>query len=548
MIIDAREIAPGSTVVCEICIVGSGAAGITVAHELLGQGKDVALLEGGSLRREAAAQELYQGEVVDAERHGALDQYRQRRFGGTTTVWGGRCAPFDEIDFEARPHVPYSGWPISKRDLDSYYSRAHEYCELGAYVYTAREALPDGPPSLIPGFRANGVLDDSLWRFSPPTDFGKRYREALRRSASARLYLHANCLKLPMGPGGAIERIEAASAPGHTFTVKARQFVLAAGGLEVPRLLLASRAGNDLTGRFYISHITGDAGEVVCTPRGGDVVWGYERTPDGIYCRRSMAISAERQRREGLLNFRAILSHPPPADPSHGNGILSSMYLMKALLAHRIPPEYSGELSGMRTMRHIGAHCGNIAGDVPALIAFSRTWLRKRVFSGRKLPSVSFRGRNNVYTMHFDAEQSPNPDSRVTLSDQTDRFGIPRLRVDWRPSGRDVESVVRCCRILGKALDASGVGRLLFDPEQVAETIRRTSGVGSHHIGATRMAADASRGVVDADCRVYGTQNLFIAGPSVFPTSSFANPTLTAVALAIRLAEHLAGRPARGGQ
>ena len=539
MIVDARQIAPGGTVECDICVVGAGAAGIPVAHELSRQGGDVALVEGGGLRHAAAAQELYRGEVLDSERHGALDEYRQRRFGGTTTVWGGRCAPFDEIDFEARPYVPFSGWPISRQDLDPFYRRAHEYCQLGDYSYNAREALPGGPPALIPGFRANGVVDDRLWRFSPPTDLGKSYREALAQSAHARVYLHANCLKLVAGPGETIERMEAGSAPGRTFTVKARRFVLAAGGLETARLLLASGVGNELVGRCYISHITGDAGEVALTPRGGEVVWDYETGPDGVYCRRAMAITAEKQRQEGLLNFHAVLSHPSPADPGHGNGILSSMYLMKTMLARRIPPEYSRALSGMRTVQHIGAHCGNIAAHVPELMAFSGTWLRKRVFSARKLPSVPFRSRQNVYTLHFDAEQAPNPESRVTLSEQRDAFGIPRLRVDWRPGELDVSSAARCCRMVGEALEESGVGRLRFDAERAAEAIGRNTGVGSHHIGTTRMAASATRGVVDADCRVYGAGNLYIAGPAVFATSSFANPTLTIVALAIRLAEHL---------
>jgi len=539
MMIDARQIAPGSTVECDVCVVGAGAAGIAVAHELSRKGRDVALLEGGGLRHEAAAQELYRGEVLDRERHGALDEYRQRRFGGTTTVWGGRCAPFDEIDFEARPYVPYSGWPISRRDLDPFYRRAHEYCELGEYAYTVLEALPGGPPALIAGFRANGVVDDQVWRFSPPTDFGKRYRSALDSSANARVYLHANCLKLAAGPGEAIERIEAGSAPGRTFAVKARRVVLAAGGLETARLLLASGVGNPWVGRCYISHITGDAGEVALTPRGGDVVWNYETGPDGVYCRRALAIAAEMQRREGLLNFHAVLSHSSPADPRHGNGILSSMYLMKTMLARRIPPEYSRELSGMRTMHHIGAHCGNIAMHLPELVAFSGTWLRKRVFSARKLPSVAFPSRRNVYTLHIDAEQAPNPESRVTLGEQKDAFGIPRLRVDWRPSAADAESAARCCRMVGQALEDAGVGRLLFDAERAAETIGRNTGVGSHHIGTTRMSASAAQGVVDSDCRVYGARNLYVAGPSVFPTSGFANPTLTIVALAIRLADHL---------
>ncbi|HZX13480.1 MAG TPA: NAD(P)-binding protein, partial [Thermodesulfobacteriota bacterium] len=157
MIIDARRLPQGYTIKSDICIVGAGAAGITLAHELRNERVEIVLLESGGMKFESETQDLYKGEVVCPDYHGPLDRYRQRRFGGTTTVWGGRCAPFDEIDFEFRPHVPYSGWPISKQDLDLYYERAHAYCELGAYTYDVRDALSNVEKFMIPGFESEIV-------------------------------------------------------------------------------------------------------------------------------------------------------------------------------------------------------------------------------------------------------------------------------------------------------------------------------------------------------------------------------------------------------
>jgi choline dehydrogenase-like flavoprotein len=555
MLDDARRLPAGCSISCDICIVGAGAAGITSAHELKDSGMDIVLLEAGGTSLKDRDQDIYRGEVVDPSRHGRLDLYRDRRFGGTTVVWGGRCAPFDEIDLRPRPHVPYSGWPITRKDLDPYYLRAHEYCDLGAYAYDVRRALPGQQAQMIPGLESPDVRADQLWRFSLPTDFAKAFGQALKRAGNVRVYLHANALAIRTTENGAsVDHLEVGTLENKRFTVRAKQFVLAAGGLEVTRLLLVSNdvnpkgVGNDrdLVGRFYMSHMTGDLGEVRFMPRGGPTVWDYERTCDGVYCRRCLSISGERQRLNGLLNFRATLTYPFIAAPQHGNGTLSALYLVKKFLARRVPPEYSKALSQMTPLQEVSAHLRNVVKDFGNLTAFGCMWIRKRILSKRKLPSVAFQSRSNVYTLHFDGEQSPNPESRVFLSDHRDAFGIKRLRVDWRTRDLDALSVVGSCQLVGKALEQSGVGKMLFRAELMADRVREFSTVGSHHIGTTRMSVAPSEGVVDANCRVHGVDNLYIASSSVFPTSSCANPTLTIVALAIRLADHLRRLSDRG--
>jgi len=549
MIIDARQLPQGYTIKSDICIVGAGAAGITLAHELRNKGMEIALLESGGMKFESDTQDLYKGEVVCLDYHGPLDQYRQRRFGGTTTVWGGRCAPFDEIDFEFRPHVPHSGWPISKQDLDLYYERAHAYCELGAYTYDVRDALSNVEKFMIPGFESEIVSVDKLWRFSPPINFGKSYSDTLKRSSNIKVYLHANCLKiLTNREGTSVSSLKIASLRKNEFFACAKHYVLAAGGLEVTRLLLVSNdvhnkgIGNkyDQVGRFYISHITGDFGKIQFTPRNGNIIWDYEITSDGVYCLRTISVREKKQREYQLLNLRVILTHPPVEDPNHRSGILSSMYLVKRFLVCRIPPEYSKELAGtMIPYQHILGHLGNIMIDSRNVLLFSRRWINKRILSKRKLPSVMLQSKSNIYTLHFDAEQSPNPDSRVTLSSEKDTFGLNRLKVDWQCTDLEIQSVVKSCQLIGQELSRSGVGQLRIDFDSLPALIRKRTGVGSHHIGTTRMSKNPSLGVVNENCRVHDVDNLYILSSSVFPTSGCANPTLTILALALRFADHI---------
>jgi choline dehydrogenase-like flavoprotein len=537
MLFDARSVPRGETLHYDVCIVGAGAAGITIAQEFNGGRHRVLLLESGGLKASPTAQRLCAGQVVDPRHHGPLDRYRVRRFGGTTTVWGGCCAPFDAIDFRARAHVPYSGWPIGKADLDPFYARAHVYCELGAYAYGAAAALPGTPAPAIPGMTEPDVASDELWLFSPPTNFGKSYLSALRRSRNVDVCLHGNVLKLVADPPYRVDRATVAPRRGDAFHVHAGVFVLAAGGLETARLLLLSDdvhprgIGNahDLVGRFYLSHLTGDVGEVELTPRGGEVVWNYETTADGVYCRRRFSIAPARQEADALLNFAATLDRPLPDDPSHRDGVLSAISLVKQLRYRETG----------RSLRYIPAHCKNIFADAWGIARFSGTLARKRLLGARRLPSVMRRSRGNRYTLHFDAEQSPNPESRVVLGESRDAFGMRRLRVDWRCSDADIDSAVRSALLIDGVLRRAEVGRMLLSPRVMRDRIGEMTSVGSHHLGVTRMASDPSRGVVDGNSRVHGVANLYIASGSAFATSSYARPTLTIVALAIRLADHL---------
>jgi choline dehydrogenase-like flavoprotein len=548
MIVDASQFPAFTQLEADIAIVGAGPAGITLAHELMGSGLSVLLLEAGGKTVETRRLDGFAGEVVDAARHPPLGLYRVRGLGGTSTLWGGRCVPFDPIDLEVRPHIRWSGWPITYDELKSWYRRALAYCEAGPFRFQAGEALGGRAAAMVPGLEGGDIASDAIERFSPPTDFGRRYRRALERSHDITVVLGANCTGLTLTENHqAVEALGFTNPAGQRFRVRARRIVLAAGTLETTRLLLAAGAGNDFVGRFYMCHLEGKAAVARFRP-GARVIFHYERDRDGVYFRRHFSLPAETQHRHGLTNV--ILRFEPPviANPDHGDPVLSAMWLSRTFLK----PEYERKLAsfgyrgaesgGRRTL--IARHVINVGLGAPALARFGLDWTLRHTLAPRKLPYVAVRGQDGAFTLDYNAEQVPNPDSRVTLSDERDRAGLPRLRVDWRASPQDVDGVLAAHRLLAERIAANGIGRLEVDEAAIRDGY---NAIGGHHIGTTRMAHDPQHGAVDHHCRLFGTANLFIAGASVFPTSSHANPTLTLVALAARLAAHLRALDNRSG-
>lgn len=551
MIVNAETIPFGDTLSCDICVVGAGAAGITAALELARAGIKVILVEAGGTKWNSRCQDSYKGTVLNPDLHAPLDAYRHRRLGGTTAVWGGGCVPYDNIDFEYRNYVPYSGWPITAKDLEPYYRRAHEYCNCGEFTYQVREALPGAAPNMIPGLPDGEVVTSVLARFSLPTNFGSAYFTDLKNAPNIRVILEANCLSIDVTLNGdRVSQLTLVSPRKERFRIQAKAFVLAAGGLEVTRLLLASNQvhkdgiGNHSgwLGRCYMSHISGNIAEVKLLGDPKAVAYGYELDPDGVYCRRRFCISEQAQRELRLLNIAVMLDHPPMHDPAHGDGVLSLVFFAKHIRAigAKIPPEYSKDLAMGRTPRNVyWAHMRNVLRDIPKIAMVMPEFSYKRLVPKRKMPSLVLKSEANTYSMHYLAEQAPNPDSRVCLSSERDAFGMPRLLVDFRISNIDAESVYRAHMLIDQKLRKYGCGYLVFRASDAVAAIRNQVGAGGHDIGTTRMSKEVSQGVVDLNCRVHGVQNLFIASSAVFPTSSHANPTLTIVAIAARLADHL---------
>jgi choline dehydrogenase-like flavoprotein len=530
----------------DVCVVGGGPAGIALTLTLAQQGISVLLLESGFLKEDADTQALYNGEVVDERMHSPPDKYRQRRMGGSSTIWGGRCMPFDPVDFENRAHVPGSGWPISYADVLPYYPAANAWAEAGRFSYQAPEAFGSGALPMIPGFVSTTVSTDGLERFSCPTDFGKRYAKRLQVEPRVRVLVGANCTAVTLQRDGrSVKELQVKTLAGSRFRVTARSTVLAAGGLETARLLLASQdvtpqgVGNahDVVGRYYMCHIAGNVGMLTLQGWPRDIRHGYEVSPEGIYCRRRISVTASEQRRLGLANAVARLHFPRITDPAHRNGVLSGLFLARRLISY----EYSKRLNDGNTNNASTyvRHLMNVVTDPRDTTAFLAHWIRKRSLAHRKFPSVILHNRTNRFSLEVHGEQYPLRDSRLTLTDKRDALGMPQVKVDWRYCRDDIESVKRTLDVIALEISRSGVGKFEYNHSTLEEELMRFGAYGGHHVGTTRMGTDLRTSVVDPDCQVHGVRGLFIAGSAVFPTSSQANPTLTLIAMALRLADKL---------
>jgi choline dehydrogenase-like flavoprotein len=465
-------------------------------------------------------------------------------FGGTTSIWGGRCVPLDPIDFERRDYVANSGWPISYDEVARYYPRALEYCDAGTFDFSVEKSLPGKIPT-IAGLDNNEVLlADRIERYSLPTHFGKRYHTRLEQSGNVTVILHARCVALKKSAGeDRIEAIEIVDRAGQRKRVQAQAFVLATGGMESTRLLLASDPagrgiGNasDHLGRYYACHFENVFGKLI--PNGAAVAFDFEKTADGVYCRRKMQFSADAQRQHRLLNTAFRLHFPEYSDASHGSPVMSSIYLAKSILL----PEYQMILqhgAQLPVKSPAAAHLRNVVTGVPTLIAFAFDWLFRRILATRKLPYTLVPNADGSFPLEFNSEQTPMASSRITLANEVDRHGLRRVHADWRICEDDVEAAKRAFALLRETLQRTPFCRLEYDEERLHSSICRSVPLGGHHIGTTRMAASAANGVVDTNCAVFEAPNLLIASSSVFPTSSHANPTLTIVALTLRLSDYL---------
>jgi choline dehydrogenase-like flavoprotein len=549
LISNADNTPHGACLQADVCIVGGGPAGIALTLALSDQGFSVLLLESGFLKADQKTQSLYAGEVADQHLHSPPDKYRHRRLGGSTAIWGGRCMPFDPLDFETRNHVPDSGWPLSYEDLMPYYPAANALAEAGRFSYNAEEALGPRVAPMIRGFDSSRVRTNGLERFSCPTHFGTRYAKRLELAPGVKVLLGANCTGIHLqADGRAVRSIEVTTLSGKRFSVTPRATVLAAGGLETARLLLASRGvtpagvGNhhDVVGRYYMCHIAGNVGTLTVHGAPGQVRHGYELAPEGVYCRRRLSVTGSEQRRLGLANAVGRLHFPRITDPAHRSGVLSGLFLARKLISY----EYSKRLNDGTppTLGTYARHVLNVVTDPIDTTAFLAHWLTRRTLASRKFPSVILRNRTNRFSLEMHGEQVPQARSRVMLTDKRDALGMPQLRVDWHYSQTDIESIARSLDVFAQEFERSNTARLEYNRSTLEEDLMRFGAYGGHHIGTARMGRDERTSVVNADCQVHSVHNLFVAGSAVFPTSSQANPTLTLIALSLRLGDTLSRR------
>jgi choline dehydrogenase-like flavoprotein len=552
MIRAASEVADNSTLSADVVVIGAGPMGIVVGLELADKGHRVLLVESGGVRFDEAAQELARQAGNDPW-HVPSALAVRRGIGGTSATWGGRCVPFDRIDFEPRPVVPDARWPLEYDEMARYLGRACEWCRCGRPVFSALELPELADRTMIPGFPDGDVLTSSLERWSLPTRFGRVYRKRLEAARQLELITGLTCTHIACEPSsGDVDHLVLRSLSGGQAIARGRHYVLATGGLEATRLLMASNdvhsagIGNSSghLGRWYMAHVEARVARAHLTTPPASTIHDHERDADGVYVRRRFTFSRGLQRRKGLPNAAMWFVNPPMGDPIHGNGILSGVYLTLISPAGRFMLTDAIRKAGTRTSTPVRKrdHLRNIVRDLGPATKFALDFSYRRFLKpGRKAPGFFVRSAANVYPLDYHGEHLPNPDSRVLLTSERDALGVPRIRTEMRFSDEDVASVERAMRELDTALRDAEVGHLEFLFDDIAAGVREClrEGSGFHQTGTTRMAATAADGVVDSNLAVFGAQSLFVASTSTFPTSSQANPTLTGIAFALRLAQHL---------
>ena len=460
----------------DVAIYGAGPAGISLALALSGGGLRIGLFEAGGVDPHAVgADHPYQGENLGRPYN--LASTRLRYLGGTSNHWGGWCRPLDPLDFAVRPQVPLSGWPIDREALNPYLEAALEVCEV-----------PSGGLGLAAfehDFGYQGFIhhDHPSFRvknflFSPPTRFGVRYRQDLEDAEDIECVLDATLVRLT-AVDGAVDGALLASSDGSRRQVQADRHVLAMGAVENARTLLHSHLANssDFVGRCFSDHLGGTVGKALLSF-------------NNRYFQQVVRVGERHLR---------VLPHLSLSNEALEEFELPNLGLVMPRISSR-PLDVYG--TGVK----------------------------------RQLDGLLQR-KTQHYWVTARIENTPNPQSRVTLTNQTDGYGVPRVALNWRVNALDVQSMKRLCAILGPLVGKAG-GRVNID-YQVAAGEFPPGSHQAHQMGTTRMSAEADGGVVNADLRCHDLANLYVAGSSVFPTFGFANPTLAIVALSLRLAEHL---------
>ncbi|HVH79094.1 MAG TPA: GMC oxidoreductase [Stellaceae bacterium] len=525
-------------------IVGAGPAGIVQALELRRHGIDVVMLAGGADGFDTNFQGQADAEIADEQRHAPMQIAVRRALGGTSLLWGGRCVPFDDIDFAERQHVPHSGWPISHDEIRPWYAVGMRYLNAGAPEFS-------DPLSGLAAMRECRI--DELERWSERRNLRQQHAAALEGDPGLKIILGAVATGIEIDPvTGRANGVNVSLLSEERAVLRARAIVLACGGLETTRLMLAARmdqprlfgGADSPLGRFYMGHFEGRIADVVFSREFPDNAFDFFIDASGRYVRRRITIGPEAQQRHGLLNLCTWPDNPELGDPAHQSAILSLAYLSLAapVLGRFLEPEAIRRKHLEHGVNAPLRHIGNIIGGMPGAMREATRFLYRRYGTTPRLPGFFIRNKARRYAFFYHAEQAPNPESTVSLTSARDALGMPRLRIDLRYSDQDARSVIAAHAIIDCDLRDAGIGRLEYHcaEEQCVARVWDQMTDGYHQIGTVRMAADPSRGVVDSDCRIYGTPNLFVASSAVFPTSGQANPTLLITALSARLAAHVA--------
>lgn len=542
MFADANSISNDSTQKADICIIGGGAAGISIALQFLHSKSNVIVVESGDFEFDAATQSLYSGTNTGVKNF-PLDSSRLRFFGGTTNHWGGKCSVLDQLDFQNRDWIQHSGWPFGFESLSKYYKKAHYICGLGLFNYDSKYWAKGAEVPLI-----TETITSTVFQFARNLRFGQIYKSDLRRSKAIRILLNSNAMKMTSDSNDSvISELQVTSLNGNTFKVRATVFILAMGGIENARFLLNNRhlgplSENKIIGKYFMDHPHAHVGTVVLSReafnRGIGTFYSKHGVPP-IRKRRSTheARLKTRSTRKARPTTRSIRKARPTT--MHGSFTIT-------------PKTQQAE-----KMSNISFHFTSLDNIPQGVESVDRIW---RSLSNREFPDklgsnikrilrniddvTDTKYRDHLlgnyqptYLLHSMSEQTPNEKSCVSLSNEIDGLGLKRANLHWDLTSIDYHTLKRSVEILAHEFGRLGLGRvqtyLDSDPSEWILT------GGWHHMGTTRIHESQKYGVVDANCLVHGMKNLYIAGSSVFPTCGHTNPTLTIVAMSLRLADYI---------
>jgi choline dehydrogenase-like flavoprotein len=523
MIQDFNELDAGASFTADFCIIGAGAAGITIAREFLGTHHTVLVLEGGGIDPDKESQKLFESEVVGLP-HASIHDGRARILGGTTTLWGGQALRFDDFDFKERCWVPQSGWPISRAELDPYYERAERVLHIGSSVSYENLCAKFGilAPALDP---EKLYMECSRW--SPKPNFGTTYRTELKNAANISALLHANVTAIVTNQAATeVENVQFRTLAGKQGTAKARFYVVCCGGIETARLLLASSRvqpngiGNrhDLVGRYFQEHVHIECGHVLPKSRAN-----LQNLFESFFLKRLkhaplITLTRRIQAEKKLLSIHGtvIFDHAPDS------GIAAAKELFRAIIG--------SSFSNVAELSRLLGRALKSPGELFALAY--RLYGQNRAGTPKRGPIL----------LGAQCEMAPNPNSRVTLSEARDKLGMPRVRLDWRLGELERRTVAEYARTVAGEFERLELGafdskefEILDDPARWVQRAHDSA----HHMGTTRMHESPRLGVVDPQCQVHGIANLFVGSSAVFPTSARSNPTLTILALCVRIADRL---------
>jgi choline dehydrogenase-like flavoprotein len=472
MILENAQQAVSAAKNIDVCIAGSGPAGMSLAIALEAKGLRVLVLEAGGQMYDEKSQALMQGRIV-GDQSFDMGINRLRYFGGCSNHWGGFCRMLDDWDFRDKVDGVSTAWPIGKKDLDPFQEQARDILDIPCFA-------PDRP--------LNDMISHVQWTYSPPVNFAIKYKDHVKASSRLHVVFNAGVSNF-VEKDGKVIAVEVRDLQNNKHVITAPQFALCAGGIENSRLLLWSNIQNEgrlvrqanALGKYWMEHPHYSVADALVT-----VSPGVDPDRRG---RAFIAPSEKAIRERKMLNCALRL-----------------------------------ELTDYEGTRQL---ISDLLCVAPRVGRWAAKKIDKTFWCGMKLRAAW--------------EQAPRESNQIRLGPTRDALGIPQVELHWTKTDLEVHTVTQAATLFGEYLAANNFGRVrllpwLADKSGFPDDDER---IGNHHMGGTRMSQDPRQGVVDGTCKVHGLSNLYVCGSSVFPSAGHANPTLTVVQIALRLATHL---------